>query len=77
MAFLDERRQLLVGLAHRHVDIHFPGAHRVERIVLAHGALVEEDARAVFDEVAGRLLRIAARRGPVRRRLNRLLARRM
>ena len=45
-----------------------------ERIVIAHGPLIEEDAHQVFDEVVERLLGIAERRGPLRRGVNRFLA---
>jgi hypothetical protein len=46
-----------------------------DRIVLAHGRFIEHDARAVFDDVTGRLLRKVRRRGPIRRAGCDLLAR--
>ena len=45
-----------------------------ERIVIAHGPLIESGAPQVFDDVADRVLSVAERRGPLRRGLNRLLA---
>jgi len=42
---------------------------------MAHGRRIETGGAQVFDTVIGRLLAIARRRGPVRRRINTLLAR--
>jgi len=52
------------------------GSWDFENIVLAHGRLVRGDGRAVFEEVSRRLVDVARRRGPVRRRLFAWLARR-
>jgi hypothetical protein len=46
-----------------------------ERIVLAHGRLIERDARAVVRNVCDELLRGVERRGPMTRRLYAFLAR--
>ena len=46
-----------------------------DRVVLAHGRRIESGGRQVLDTVIDRLLQIARQRGPLRRRVNALLAR--